>query len=145
MDIILCNNNSEPNKINKNISNLLTLSGNLKEETSILNPVVLIEIEDPAEYNYAYIPEFNRYYFINDIVSVRNGIWRISMTVDVLMSFKSSILNVPVIVSDTEYLGSDMYLPGQVWKTKVKENTNILNFPSGLSENGHFILITAGG
>lgn len=145
MDVILCNNNSEPNKINKNISNLLTLSGNLKEETSILNPVVLIEIEDPAEYNYAYIPEFNRYYFINDIVSVRNGIWRISMTVDVLMSFKSSILNVPVIVSDTEYLGSDMYLPGQVWKTKVKENTNIINFPSGLSENGHFILITAGG
>lgn len=145
MNVILCNNNSEPNKINKNISNLLTLSGNLKEETSILNPVVLIEIEDPAEYNYAYIPEFNRYYFINDIVSVRNGIWRISMTVDVLMSFKSSILNVPVIVSDTEYLGSDMYLPGQVWKTKVKENTNIVNFPSGLSENGHFILITAGG
>ena len=145
MDIILCKNNSEPNKINKNISNLLTLSGNLKEDTSILNPVVLIEIEDPAEYNYTYIPEFNRYYFINDIVSVRNGIWRISMTVDVLMSFKSSILTVPVILSDTEYLGSDMYLPGQLWKTKVTENTNITNLPSGLSENGHFILITAGG
>lgn len=120
-------------------------SGTLKEETSIISPVVLMELENPSNYNYAYIPEFRRYYFISDIVSVRKGLWRISMKVDVLESFKNYILDLGVILSDSENIGSENYLSGDVWKAKVKEKTDIINFPSGLSETGHFILITAGG
>lgn len=120
-------------------------SGTLKEETSIISPVVLMELENPSSYNYAYIPEFGRYYFINDIVSVRKGLWRISMQVDVLESFKNYILDLGVILSDSENTGAENYLSGDVWKTKVKEKTDIIKFPSGLSETGHFILITAGG
>ena len=120
-------------------------SGTLREETSIISPVVLMELENPSSYNYAYIPEFGRYYFINDIVSVRKGLWRISMRVDVLESFKNYILDLGVILSDSENTGAENYLSGDVWKTKVKEKTDIINFPSGLSETGHFILITAGG
>ena len=120
-------------------------SGTLREETSIISPVVLMELENPSSYNYAYIPEFGRYYFINDIVSVRKGLWRISMQVDVLESFKNYILDLGVILSDSENTGAENYLSSDVWKTKVKEKTDIINFPSGLSETGHFILITAGG
>ena len=145
MHITLLRNNSEKNKLNKSLSDAITLTGTLKDETSIINPVVLMELSNPSNYNYAYIPEFNRYYFINDIVSVKNGLWRISLTVDVLESFKDSIMNVSAIISDTENIGLDKYMSGDVWKTKVKETTNIIKFPNGLSENGHFILITAGG
>lgn len=120
-------------------------SGTLREETSVISPVILMELENPSGYNYAYIPEFGRYYFISDMVSVRKGLWRISMKVDVLESFKNYILDLGVILSDSENTGAENYLSGEVWKAKVKEKTDIINFPSGLSETGHFILITAGG
>lgn len=145
MEITLCVNTSEKSKIGKNLTSMNVFSGTLREETSIISPVVLMELENPSSYNYAYIPEFGRYYFINDIVSVRKGLWRISMQVDVLESFKNYILDLGVILSDSENTGAENYLSGDVWKTKVKEKTDIINFPSGLSETGHFILITAGG
>lgn len=145
MTITLCVNNSEKNKLNKSLSDINSFSGTLKDETSIVDPVVIMELENPAGFNYAYIPEFDRYYFITDMASIRNGLWRISMHVDVLQSFRNYILNCPVILSDTEVHGKEMYLSGDVWKSKVKEVTNIVNFPSGLSSTGYFILITAGG
>lgn len=145
MHITLMVNNSEKNKINKSLSDAVTFSGTLRDETSIINPVILMELENPSNYNYAYIPEFDRYYFINDMVSVNNNLWRISLKVDVLESFKNQILASSAILSDTENTGLDKYMSGNVWKSRVKESTSIINFPSGLSENGHFILITAGG
>lgn len=145
MDITLCVNNSEKNKLGKSFSNLNVFSGSLKDETSVTNPVVMMELENPTGFNYAYIPEFGRYYFIDDMVSVRTGLWKISMKVDVLESFKNNIRGIPVILSDSTETGKEFYLSGKVWKSTVKELTDIINFPSGLSDNGYFILITAGG
>lgn len=145
MNITLCVNNSEKNKLGKTLSDLNVFSGSLKDETSVTNPVVIMELENPTGFNYAYIPEFGRYYFIDDMISVRTGLWKISMKVDVLESFQNYILGCSVILSDTETTGKEMYLSGNVWKSKVKELTDIVNFPTGLSDNGYFILITAGG
>ena len=145
MNIVLYVNNSEQNKINKSLSNPATFSGVLKEETSIINPVILMEVDNPYNYNYAFIPEFNRYYFISNITSVNNKMWRISFKVDVLESFKNEILASSAILSDTETTGLDKYMAGNVWKSKVKDSTTIVNFPNGLLDNGEYILITAGG
>lgn len=145
MDITLLVNNSEKNKINKSLTNAVTFTGTLRDETSIINPVVLLETTNPSNYNYAYIPDFNRYYFISDMASVNKNLWRISLTVDVLESFKNEILGSSAIISDSENKGMNKYLTGKVWKANVKETTTIKTFPNGLSENGHFILITAGG
>lgn len=145
MNITLCVNNSEKNKLVKTLSNLNVFSGSLKSETSVTSPVVIMELENPTGYNYAHIPEFGRYYFISDMVSIRTGLWKISMQVDVLQSFRNHILGCSVILSDTENIGKEMYLSGDVWKSKVKELTDIVNFPYGLSDDGYFILITAGG
>lgn len=145
MNIVLYVNNSEQNKINKSLSNPATFSGVLKEETSIINPVILMEVDNPYNYNYAFIPGFNRYYFISNITSVNNKMWRISLKVDVLESFKNEILASSAIISDTEITGLDKYMAGNVWKSKVKDSTTIINFPNGLLDNGEYILITAGG
>lgn len=144
MEIQLCVNNSEVNKINKILSDSISLQGTLKDETSITNPEILIEIENPSGFNYAHIPEFNRYYFINDIISVGNNLWRISMHVDVLESFKNEILSQNCIIEKST-LGFDLYLPDENLITQVKTKTDIVNFPNGLLDTGEFILITAGG
>ena len=145
MEIHLYVNSSEKNQLSKTLSSELVLTGNLRDETSVTNPVILIQADNVSGYNYAYVKEFNRYYFIRNMVSVRTGLWRIELSVDVLESFKSEIKKLSVILRDTETTGATNYLSGDVWKTNVKETTNIINFSGGLSDTGEFILITAGG
>lgn len=146
MDITFYNISSENNALNKTLSNGLTLSGTLRAQTSIVNPVIRVEgAASIVAYNYCHIPAFNRYYFINDCVSIRSGLWEISMHVDVLMSFRAGILSSPVVLDSSEDTGKNAYLDGDVWTRLVKTKTDIINFPSGLSESGHYILITAGG
>lgn len=145
MNIKLYKNNSEKNKINKSLTGEVVYTGTLRDETSIINPMVLIHATNLSLYNYAYIPEFHRYYFIRDMVSVRDGLWRVSMSVDTLMSFKDDILDLNVILSDTESTGQSDYYSGSQWRALVKTKTDIINFSSGLLNNGEYILITAGG
>lgn len=145
MNITLYINNSEKNKIGKNLTNDFSLSGTLRDTTNIINPVILIELNEIGNYNYCYIDEFNRYYFITDITVIRTGLFAISLMVDVLESFKSDIKNLSVILLNTQNVGSSNYLPSQVFRNNVKSITDILNFPNGLNDSGEFILITAGG
>lgn len=64
---------------------------NLIEPASIFNPeIALVLNENPVIYNYAYIPEFSRYYFVNDW-SYSSGRWRAQLTVDALASFREDI------------------------------------------------------
>lgn len=64
----------------------------LKEECSILNPEIKLSIGNPSEYNYAYIPAFNRYYWIVDWTQDHN-FWIASCTVDVLATYATEIKN----------------------------------------------------
>ncbi len=145
MEITLYTNNSEKNKLEKSLSNAKKLSGKLREESSIANPSILIQTENPSNFNYAYIPEFKRYYFITDTISVRANIWRISLHCDVLMSFKDSNKSTSIILSDTETTGQTNYISGEQWIRNVKDTTEIINFPKNLPIKGEYILITAGG
>lgn len=70
----------------------------LKEETSVLNPAIIINPSSqgmpspftPSYYTYAYIQKFERYYFISDWQYI-NKMWVAYLTEDVLASFKSVI------------------------------------------------------
>lgn len=145
MNITLYVNNSEKNKIGKNLTNDFSLSGSLRDVTNIINPVILIELNEIGNYNYCYIPNFNRYYFITDITVIRTGLFAISLMADVLESFKTEIKNLSVILLNTQNVGTNNYLSSQVFRNNVKSRTDIINFPGGLNDSGEFILITAGG
>lgn len=145
MNIRLCNNSSEKNKIGKTLTTGTTFLGTLKEETDIINPKIMIEAEDISGYNYAEIETFGRYYFIESISIVRKNLWRVNLTVDVLESFKTSIKAQKVIICDSEENGASDYIDGKQWKSKVKALTDIINFSSGLNDSGEYILITVGG
>lgn len=54
-------------------------------------------------FNYVYIPEFKRYYYVNDIISVASGLWRIELNVDVLMSYKREFLDIECIINRQEF------------------------------------------
>lgn len=144
--ISLFKTNSENNRVVKTLTDEKQLSGELRNQTSVLNPSIRIESADNiSTYNYAYISEFGRYYYITDIVSVRNNCWVVSLRCDVLMSYKDEIQGLNVILDNTQETGLSNYLSSPNWVNLVKTKTDIKVFPSGLSEQGEFILITAGG
>ena len=137
---------SENNRVVKALTNEKQLSGELRNQTSVLNPTIRIESADNISgYNYCYISEFGRYYYITDIVSVRTNCWVVSLRCDVLMSYKDEIQSMNVILNNTQETGLSNYLASPNWVNLVKTKTDIKVFPSGLSEQGEFILITAGG
>ena len=145
MNLRLCINNSEKNKINKSFTAGVTLSGTLRNESNVVTPSIIINIDNPTIYNYAYIEDFGRYYFITDYISLRSGIWQIILKSDVLMSFKDSILASSVLINSTETTGKNNYLSGSNWVSNCKAKTDILTFSQGLLNDGQYILITAGG
>lgn len=145
MTITLYNNSSEPNKISKHLTPVSTaLLGSLRNESEMVNPVVLIEgnISSLQNANYAKIESFGRYYYITEMKSVRNNIVELHLHTDVLMSFNISAVSGVVI--EAENIGSD-YLQGRQFVRNVKSKTDILPFASGLLDSGEYILITAGG
>lgn len=146
MQIILYKNNSEPERFTKSLSGSLTLSGTVRGETNVINPEILIEgspDDFPSDYNYAYIPEFERYYFINEVTAFRNNVTVLFMHVDVLMSFKDDILSNNAIV-DKQALAGNMYLNDGSWVHESREFYTIKSFQNGFNDDGEYILITAG-
>lgn len=66
-------------------------NGVLVDESGILSPNISFDFNDsPAAYNYAYIQEFDRYYYIREWTMMRN-LWYASMEVDPLASWRDLI------------------------------------------------------
>lgn len=150
MQINLFTCNAERNRVNKSnyISNRFVLEGSLRKATSALNIEIDIEKTNPLlyKYNYMYIEEFGRYYFIDDIVSVRNRLWTIHATVDVLMSFSSDILSTECIIDKVENENTaNLYLDDGSFVMDSRKYNEVKEFPNGLNETGQYILICAGG
>lgn len=143
-DIMLQRNNSEANRITKEISEISTVSGELKTETSIIDPVIMIECDLSAIVgcNYISIPTFGRSYFVNNIRSIRHGLIEFSCHVDVLSSFSSGIRGNTAIVRKQENRWN-LYLNDGSFK--IYQNPNILtkSFPSGFTKQ-EFVLAVAG-
>ncbi len=105
----------------------------LKESTSVVNPTIVIETSSNVfpDYNYAYISAFGRYYFISDIVS-DGYMWEISMTTDVLATYKTAIGNTDLYVLRSAYEGDgsivDTYYPGKAsYTVDGRSSVNYLN------------------
>lgn len=135
MQLKLYKNYSENRQVEKNIADEIVLNGTLRNaNVSIVDPAILIEQDATIfTYNYAYIPEFKRYYYIQNITSVRNNLLMLDMHCDVLMSFKDEFLGNDGYI-DNSQLYANMYLHDG--RLPVQQNTEITyqkQFASGFS------------
>lgn len=66
----------------------------IKEPSGLISPVIVLDLgdvsADPSGYNYAYIPDFGRYYFIEEWTFER-AVWSASLTCDVLATYRGEI------------------------------------------------------
>ena len=143
MNIKFYTNLSEKNAINKNITLLNDFTGTLREESSIIDPVITIEsLSNLVSCNYAYIPDFGRYYFVDNIKCLRNNYYQVSMHVDVLMTYKAQILANNAIIdrNETQY---DLKINDGLFVTQQNPRIAQFEFPNGFT-NWDFVLAVAG-
>ena len=82
----------------------------LKHGSGILNPSITLNLgltSNPSAYNYAYISDFNRYYFIEEWF-FEDRLWTATLKVDVLATYKTEIGNASLYVmrASNDYNGA---------------------------------------
>lgn len=95
MELILYQTADNDNVINKDKEEIKRYDIVLKDPSDIVRPIIrLNEVKDDLSEiaNYAYLTEFDRYYFIRSIGNTSKDIWVLTLECDVLESFKDDIL-----------------------------------------------------
>jgi len=121
------------NSMHKTMTNVYSFNGTLKEGSSLVDPVVMVEHSGAITgVNYAHISSFGRYYFIKDIRNVYNNMWEISLHSDPLTSFATEIEACEAVIAKNEtswnlYLNDNNY--------RCYQNPYIIQkaFPAGFS------------
>lgn len=100
------------NKLNKTITDVASYACTVKRAggtgavgvggggINVMVPTVVLKAGDEVfTKNFAYIPNFNRYYFVSSIAVAPNGMYTLTLTEDVLMSWRDDIKNCEVMLS----------------------------------------------
>lgn len=96
----------DPRKLSKSTSWSSSPSVELYEPCSVMNPVFILKYKASyATCNYLYFPDWNRYYFIDNMTMLSGGKCQLSCTVDTLMSYKDEIKGLQVNVVRNEDKG----------------------------------------
>lgn len=128
---------SESNVLNKVLSNPITINGSFRSEIDSIDIVVEVEQHD-YNYNYVYIESLGKYYFINNRVHVNNKVIRLLLHTDVLMTYKTDILNSYALVVK----GGNI---NPYYSSIESENREIItrhNFNYTFNSNGNYVLVT---
>lgn len=137
LDMNLYHNNAERNRVDKTnfLESVSTLNGYLRDKTSITNPSIIIEMSEFPTFNYVYLPKFNRYYYVTNILSIATNLWQIDMHVDVLMSYKDKILLQSAIIERNEYEW-DPYLIDSSLPVSKEPNITVEEVPQSIINTG---------
>ena len=145
-DVTLQYNNSPKEQLDKDIETISTLSGTLREGSSLIDPVIIVEgsIISLRTCNYMTIGKFGRKYFVNNIRSIRQGLIEISAHVDVLTTYKAKIRENRAIIKRSQG-NYNLYLNDGSLKVQQNPKISTKAFPQGFITSIEFVLAVAGG
>ena len=148
MTLELMNTSADKRYLSKSTSVVKTVNCKIKEGTSIINPTVIIgklSASNIRKCNYAYISEFGRYYFINDIIETTANQLEISMHVDVLKTYSSQIRSISTLILRQENVFSPYYEDKEalVRVNRFREKKNIGTV--GGSDTNYYLTVNNGG
>lgn len=138
-------NTSDTRTINKNLIAGESFSGQARDEVDVMNPVIRFDTPEILKYNYAYIPELQRYYSVVNRTIFREGLWDVTFAVDVLMSFRNDILNTTAVVDKQSMIEhGDQYIDDGSLVTDNLMFTTTTEYPDGFNDTVEYVLIVAG-
>ncbi len=123
-------------KINENVSVVL------KDDSNVLSPTLITSQNISHAFNYIYISEFNRYYYVRNITYSQQRFY-IECAVDVLMSFNSDIKSLELIANRSSSR-FNVYQPDPHVKFLQKSIVATQKFPYGFSGNSMILAVNGG-
>ena len=146
MELILYTNNSDNKVVTKDITTLATINGTLRENCSIIDPVItvsdsVVNNSIAAACNYAKIAQFGRYYYVRNITAT-GKLWEITMHCDVLASFQTELKALDAVVARQENK-YNLYLRDGYFKTYANSHISCEPFPNAF-DTQEFILAVSG-
>ena len=141
MTVILYKYDGIKNKINKTLENGFTVNDVIiQNDFDITDFYLLIKNTTfSSEYNYCYIQDLGRYYFIESVEKMNGSIYKIKLTVDVLKSFSTQIENIQAIITKSEN-PDDNFVDCE----KSENYTNeVINMTDNFKHSGNLILVTS--
>lgn len=114
INVQLYQNRSDNNYITKDIRPIAggALTARAPHEISIINPVLTFDYNTAFLLaNYAYISEYGRYYYINNIITDTAKRVHLELSVDPLMSFASQIRSCTAQIIRLEDVGAPTEIP----------------------------------
>lgn len=140
-------NASDAVVVDKTITAIGTIQGQLNEECGILRPSFTIESETIPTFNYCKIPAFgNRYYFVDgEPVAITYNLWKITLKHDPLMNWKEQFRALDCIIARQEKNKNAYLTDGNVPIEADSELYVTKNFSAGLSfsEKNNILLLTS--
>lgn len=137
--------NGHPNTVNKQLGEFTTIEGDLRQTFDVLRPTVTLRKHPRPTFNYCYIPDLGRYYFVDRVSFEGNNAYELSLRVDVLKTYESEILEATGRVSESD--NPDPYISNR--DTVYKSTPNFEKVPFSetglLNENGGIIMVTLKG
>ena len=148
MTLELMNTSADKRYLSKSTSLVKKVTCKIKDGTSIINPIVIIgkmSASSIRKCNYAYISDFGRYYFINDIIETTGSQLEISMHVDVLKTYASQIRSISTLILRQENVYSPYYEDKEtlVRVNRFREKKNIGTV--GGADTNYYLTVNNGG
>ena len=132
MEFTLMYTESPNNMLVKEYSIIDGFSGTMRAPLSALRPVIDVEISNTLgvmNANYAYIQQFDKFYFIRNKTNVVNNMWRFELEEDVLMTYHVDILSTNGVV-ERQKDNYDMYLPDPRIPVDCRKAVTYRQFPT---------------
>lgn len=147
MQLYLYKTKDDNNKVNKTLTDSISISDIQKDSYDTQNPTITVQTSaDITLYNYARIVDFGRYYFVTSVNRINETLYELSLAVDVLMTYKEQIRNLRAIIDKTKSEAfSDKYIDDGSYIAENRSYIISRSFPTGFSNTPQYILITAGG
>ena len=143
--VIIYMNSSGDDYLDKALSGGTTINCDFKQPIDIENPTIYVSATDAYDkYNYCYIAEFGRYYWMKPVGGNGQTI-TYSCESDPLMSFKTQIRACPCVVARNPW-HFDLYLPDHKLPIETRTATATIKFPNDPFSGDHncYILTTIG-
>ena len=145
-DMILYNYKGQPNTINKALTPLGTLNVALRPEINVHNPTLKIQMPpNMYGFNYVYIEDFKKYYFVENVRYIGGQTYLITLSLDVLQTYKDVILQSTALIVESDNANRDLSVNSNVFN--VFPQTDILHFPNSqlFDKDGSIIMVTLKG
>lgn len=137
--------NGHPNTVNKQLGDFTAIEGDLRQTFDVLHPTVTLRKQPRPTFNYCYIPDLGRYYFVDRVSFEGNNAYELVLRIDVLKTYESEILAATGRVSESD--NPDPYISNR--ETIYKRTPNFDKVPFAntglLNETGGIIMVTLKG